>query len=704
MPLPIFLQPPADPDAPGQGDRTPKPRAVVMATRTARRVVALAFAAAALLAAGLIAERWHYHQISAGRIDAVKQAQHLADEILLHDERLTMSATLAARTGEREWAQRYLEFLPQIEQAIRDASALATPEAAARFDAATRRANDALVAIERLALMHAEAGNLDAAANVLRWPAYTEHKRVLAEGTDELLESLRLDTEDALAQLTRDSWAWTTSGLLLFVLAFVALRRHLTGHLDRVERELDERQTEVTHLALHDTLTGLANRRYLRLLIDGAIRRSQRDGGKFALLVLDLDGFKPINDRYGHPAGDEVLVKVAERMVRLVRPGDVVARLGGDEFVVMLEPHRNEPLADPAATDEDTPLRMAQRLVAAISRPVPLAPADVAVSASVGIALYPDDAAGADDLLRRADVALYRAKEEARGDVRFFQASMDDAVRERDALKMDLRIAIERGQIEPYFQPLINLATGGLNGFEVLARWRHPTRGAIPPVEFVKVAEDSGQIDALTVCVMRQALKSALTWDGELTIAINIAPQQLKNESLVERLLTVLHETGFPPSRFEIEITENALIGDLDLARRIVLALKARGIRVALDDFGTGYSSLAHLSELPFDKIKIDRSFIHSLRDKHESATIVHAIIGLGKSLNLPTVAEGIESAADADLLNELGCHVGQGFHYSRPVPASDVHALIDSIKLTQQALARQADGQGEDSALAALA
>jgi diguanylate cyclase (GGDEF)-like protein len=462
----------------------------------------------------------------------------------------------------------------------------------------------------------------------------------------------------------------------------------------------------VTRLALHDALTGLANRRYLRLLMDAAIGRAQRDGGRFALLVMDLDGFKPINDRYGHPAGDEVLVTVAERMVRLVRPGDVVARLGGDEFVVMLEAQRGERDAGTAVADEETPLRMAQRLVAAISRPVTLAPADVAVSASVGIALYPDDADSADDLLRRADVALYRAKDECRGDVCFFQPSMDEAVRERDALKMDLRIAIERGQIEPYFQPLINLSTGGLNGFEVLARWRHPTRGAIPPAEFVKVAEDSGQIDALTVCVMRQALKAALGWDNHLTIAINIAPQQLKNESLVERLLTVLHDTGFPAERFEIEITENALIGDLDLARRIVVALKARGIRVALDDFGTGYSSLAHLSELPFDKIKIDRSFIHTLRNKHESATIVHAIIGLGKSLNLPTAAEGIESAADADLLIELGCHVGQGFHYSRPLPASEVQALIASMHATATATAARGtrEGEGEDSTLAALA
>jgi diguanylate cyclase (GGDEF)-like protein len=706
MPLPVFPQAPELAHPEREHDhphgRSRGNDALAAATQTARRVVALAFTAAAVLAAGLTVERWHYHQHNATRVEAVKQAQHLADTILLHDERLTMSATLAAATGQPQWAERYAEFLPLIDQAIHDAASLVDPDAASRFDAATRHANDQLVAMEKLALSYAADGRLDAARSVLAWPAYAEHKRVLAEGTDRLLEDLRNHTEDAVAELKRDSWAFTFGGLLLFLLAFVVLRRHLGTHLHRVEGQLLAQQTEITHLALHDPLTGLANRRNLRLLMESAIGRAQRQQSSIAMLVLDLDGFKPINDRYGHPAGDAVLLQVAQRMRSLVRPGDVVARLGGDEFVVVLE--ATSGAADPgsgfdAAPDADTPLHTAQRLVTAISRPITLPMGDVAVSASVGVALYPMDGQDPDELLRRADVALYRAKDESRGEVRFFQPTMDEAVRERDALKMDLRIAIERQQIEPYFQPLINLATGALNGFEVLARWQHPTRGAITPLEFVKVAEDSGQIDALTVCVMRLALKAALHWDPKLSIAVNIAPQQLKNESLVERLLGVLAETGFPAERFEIEITENALIGDLELARRIVLALKSRGIRVALDDFGTGYSSLAHLSELPFDKIKIDRSFIHSLRQKHESATIVHAIIGLGKSLNLPTAAEGIESAADADLLAELGCHVGQGYHYSKPVPAHEVARLIDSIQVSPPAT----QVQGEDSAMMEL-
>jgi EAL domain-containing protein (putative c-di-GMP-specific phosphodiesterase class I) len=243
-------------------------------------------------------------------------------------------------------------------------------------------------------------------------------------------------------------------------------------------------------------------------------------------------------------------------------------------------------------------------------------------------------------------------------------------------LAMDLRNAIANAQVVPYFQPLVDLHTGALSGFEVLARWQHHSQGAIAPDVFIPIAEQSGQIDALTVCVMRAALLASRGWDERLTIAINIAPQQLKSEALVDRLLAVLQDTQFPASRFEIEITENALIGDLDLARRIVLRLKSHGIRVALDDFGTGYSSLSHLSDLPFDKIKIDRSFVHSMHERRESASIVNAIIGLGRSLNLPTTAEGIESQADADMLTRLGCNVGQGYLYSKPVPAEQAERL----------------------------
>jgi diguanylate cyclase (GGDEF)-like protein len=654
---------------------------IARASQTARRLVWTACLASALLIGLLMAERWAFQRDRAEHGADLRQVQQIADAARLQDERLTGTARLAASTGDRHWLDTYARHAPRVD---------VTPAAAAIQTAApglqglldeVRTASERLAALERSSLEQVARDDLAAARAILDRPDYADSKAALADSTARFSAAVQQQAEQDLSALTHRSWLLAGVALALFAAGTTWLNRRLSRHLKQAETAFAAKQTEVTHLALHDTLTGLANRRYLLLQIGSAIQRAHRDHQRFALLMMDLDGFKPINDRFGHQAGDAVLAAVARRMLGLVRPGDVVARLGGDEFVVMLD----------HGTDAEVPLRMAQRLIGAVAQSILLPQGEVAVSASVGVALFPEDATDADNLLRRADVALYRAKAESRGEARFFQASMDEDVRERDALKLDLRIAIERGDIKPYFQPLINLATGALNGFEVLARWHHPTRGHIPPNQFVKVAEDSGQIDAMTVCVMREALRAALDWDPRLTVAINIAPQQLKNDSLVERLMTVLRDTGFPAERFEIEITENALIGDLELARRIVMALKGHGIRVALDDFGTGYSSLSHLSELPFDKIKIDRSFIHNLRQRHENATIVNAIIGLGRSLNLPTAAEGIESIADADMLAELGCNVGQGFLYSRPVPASEVQRLIESM-------------QGHDSAIAELA
>jgi predicted signal transduction protein with EAL and GGDEF domain len=302
------------------------------------------------------------------------------------------------------------------------------------------------------------------------------------------------------------------------------------------------------------------------------------------------------------------------------------------------------------------------------------------VGASVGIAVFPADGDDGDSLIRRADVALYRAKEAGRGQCRYFQQSMDREVHERAQLETDLRRAIASGQIVPFFQPLVDLKTQRLTGLEVLSRWQHPERGLINPAAFIPVAEDTGQIQALTLAVLRQALGAARDWDPTLTIAVNIAPQQLKDATLGDTLEAVLREQDFPPQRLEIEITENALIGDLALARSVLHDLKARGMRVALDDFGTGYSSLSHLSELPFDKIKIDRSFVQSMNERPHSASIVNAVIALGHSLQLATTAEGIETEAHAQALRRLGCGSGQGFLYAKPLPADEVPLLLQRL------------------------
>jgi diguanylate cyclase (GGDEF)-like protein len=644
---------------------------VVQASRTARRVVQLAFAATLALVALLLGERaWFIRDYDAGS-KRVQSAQHAADQILLQDERLTMSALMAASTSDLAWIERYDIAIPEMDSAIAQARSLADAQASQEFDRETTAANDHLVVLERRAFDHVRRGELPQAQSTLASDDYALHKKILSDGTDRFMGRLQDSVQAAVLEAKQRSWLAVAVLLAMACLAFAALWRRLNQHLARSEDSFHATQAEVTRLALYDTLTGLPNRRYLKMQLDGAIARAQRERSNgFAVLVLDLDGFKPVNDRYGHPAGDAVLVEVGRRLARHVRKDETVARLGGDEFVLVIE----------QLDDADTPLRTAQRLVAAIAEPITLADATVQVGTSVGIAVYPADGEDGDALIRRADMALYRAKDAGRGQCRYFQESMDKEVHDRAQLEIDLRRAITLGQIVPYFQPLVDLATQRLTGFEVLSRWIHPERGLVSPVEFIPVAEDAGLIDALTLAVMRQALRDAQAWDSSLTIAVNIAPQQLKDESLGATLEAVLRECQFPPERLEIEITENALIGDLGLARRVLRDLKSRGIRVALDDFGTGYSSLSHLSELPFDKIKIDRSFIQSMDERPQSATIVNAVIALGRSLQLATTAEGIETEAHAQALSRLGCGSGQGFLYARPMPASEVPMLMQRM------------------------
>ncbi len=644
---------------------------VTQASITARRVVVLSFLATAVLVMALLAGRVVFLSQHAERTAHVVAAQGATDRIVLLDERLTMAAYLAATTGERRWIERYEQQIPLMDEALMQAQTLAGPDRAGQFERDTRAANDRLVALERLAFEQAAAGNYAAGQAVLDSGAYAEDKRLLADASGRFFATLSAEALGRQRQTEQRAW-WVFALLVLTAaLAFAAFWRRLNARLQQSEETFLRSQAEVTRLAMFDGLTGLANRRSLQMQLDRALARGAREPAeRFALLVLDLDHFKPVNDRYGHSAGDAVLSEIARRLKAEVRAGDLACRLGGDEFVLLLD----------RLEDEETPLRAAKRVIAALGEPIDLAGTPVQVGASVGIAVYPADGASSDDLLRRADMALYKAKAAGRGQCRFFQESMDREVHDRAQLELDLRDAIARGQVVPYFQPLVELASGQVTGFEVLARWQHPTRGLVPPAEFIPVAEDVGLIHSMTLSLLGQAVHEARSWGGQFTLAINIAPQQLKDETLGAALAAVLGMHGFPASRLEIEITENALIGDLAQARRVLQDLKQRGMRLALDDFGTGYSSLASLSELPFDKIKIDRSFVHSMHTRPQSETIVQAAVALGHSLNLMTTAEGIETPLDAAALMALGCGSGQGFLYARPVPGGEVPALLQRL------------------------
>lgn len=461
--------------------------------------------------------------------------------------------------------------------------------------------------------------------------------------------------------------AMVTAVLASAGLAIFAWRRWREMHLEVAARELAEANAQ--QVAAHDALTGLPNRRRLQEELGQALARVDRGVGSAALLMVDLDRFKPVNDVHGHLAGDRLLQEVAGRLRINVRDGDTVARLGGDEFAIIAALATDDPSEEAS--------RLARRLVAALETSFALPEATVQIGCSIGLAIAPQDARDAGTLMRRADLALYRAKAEGRGCFRFFEAEMDERIRERAALESDLRLAIARDELEPHFQPLVSIDTGRLLGFEVLARWTHAERGDVPPTEFVNIAEDTGLIVPLTEKLLRKACRVAARWPEELSVAVNVSPVQLRDRALPESISRILAEVGMPAQRLEVELTESALIGNLDLAREILTDLKTLGVRLSLDDFGTGYSSLAHLQALPFDKIKIDARFVRAMNSDVGSRKIVAAVVGLGHSLGLPTVAEGVEEKRDAEALRQLGCDAGQGWLFGRPLPVAEVERML---------------------------
>jgi diguanylate cyclase (GGDEF)-like protein len=649
---------------------------VKQATAKARLTGGLALVGAALIVGGVLLDRTTYQRQQRAATERLMRAQEAADLILLADERLTMSANMAAATGEPRWVERYEADIPLIDAAIRATIELAPADVAARFDAATRIANDRLVELERASFEAVRAGDLEGARALLDSAAYARHKRTLSAGTSRLTGDVIAAVRAELEAVGRRALAFMCLVVLAAGLGATLLWRQLKTSLARSEAAFLEAESTIRDLALNDVLTGIPNRRALRETLRKTLADADRTGSKIALLMIDLDRFKPVNDRHGHVIGDLVLIEVAQRLSQLLREGELRARFGGDEFVAVVD-YRD---------DDDIAARIGRRLIESLSAPMTFDGVTVQIGASVGIAIYPTDATHDDELLRKADVALYRAKQDGRGRVRPYDPSMDVDIDARAALEEELRAAIEAGEVVPYFQPLVDLGSGAVHGFEVLCRWRHPTRGVLQPADFIPLAEAGGLIDALTTAVLRTACREAQGLPETMTLAVNVAPQQIQDEGLAEKILAVLAETGFPPERLEIELTENALVNDLAAAKRVITLLKGAGIRIALDDFGTGYSSLCYLSELPFDKIKIDRSFIQTLHERQESAKIISAIVGLGKSLGVPTIAEGVETADEVDFLRRIGCSTAQGYYFSEPL--LKVPATGPAARAADQALA----------------
>jgi diguanylate cyclase len=441
--------------------------------------------------------------------------------------------------------------------------------------------------------------------------------------------------------------------LILRPIVFGGQPRHVIAVRDLQARK--EAEQHIRYLAHHDALTSLPNRSHFNARIDQEIAALGKDES-LAVLCLDLDRFKEVNDLFGHAAGDAVLQAVAERVTAVLDDRHLMARLGGDEFAILMPG-----VVNPAAAS-----RLAESILEALRTPSDL-PETNSISTSIGIALCPDDASDRQALLTHADTALYRAKSEGRNTYRFFEARMGAEVRERRMLEHDLRLAVARDELRLVYQPQQEINSGAVTGFEALLRWKHPTRGDISPAVFIPIAEEAGGILEIGDWVLKTACREAATWTQPLTVAVNVSAVQLYNADFVKELHQILLETGLPPSRLEIEITETALVRDFNRALTTLRLIKALGIRIAMDDFGTGYSSLSNLRAFPFDKIKIDGSFIRSVNSNGQAATIVRAVLGLGRGLGLPVLAEGVETNAELQFLQEELCDEVQGYLLGRP-------------------------------------
>jgi diguanylate cyclase (GGDEF)-like protein len=434
----------------------------------------------------------------------------------------------------------------------------------------------------------------------------------------------------------------------------------IATHEDITERQRAEER--IVHMARHDALTDLPNRTMLRERLEYELKRVKR-GQSLAMLCLDLDHFKSVNDTLGHPIGDELLKVVAERLRGCTRAPDTIARLGGDEFAIIMT----------GVEDPSDAAALAKRIRESITRPYYIDGHQILADISIGISVAPVDALEPDLLLKNADMALYGAKADGRGTYRFFEPEMDSRMKARRELDMDLRNALVRDEFELYYQPLVNLQNNEITAFEALLRWNHPVRGLISPADFIPIAEETGLIIPLGEWVLRRACRETANWPVHIKVAVNLSPAQLKSRNLTDVVIEALETSGMPANRLQLEITETVLMQNTFNTLATLEKLRALGVQIALDDFGTGYSSLSYLRSFPFDKIKIDRSFIQDLSNGAEPLAIVHAVAGLAKSLNMISTAEGVETKQQLETLQSVGCVEMQGYLFSRARPPAEI-------------------------------
>lgn len=469
-------------------------------------------------------------------------------------------------------------------------------------------------------------------------------------------------------------FAWALGAVIVL---FVALFAYVLHRLRNAAEQIASRESQIQRLAGQDELSGLLNRRSFDLRLDQELAQLGRTKSTLAVLMLDLDRFKAVNDTYGHNAGDELIRQVAQRLTMILRVGDTVARLGGDEFGI-IQTNMIAPSASAA---------LGQRILDALTEPFEIAGVAVTIGCSIGIALAPQDGADRSTLLRLADTALYQAKNEGRNRYSFFEPQMNRALQLKRMVEEDLRNAIANDQLLLHYQPQVSIDGASIVGVEALVRWPHPEHGLIPPAEFIGIAEERGLMVPLSEWVLRRACEQARQWPG-LKLAVNVSPIQFRHKDFVASVIRILDETGFAPDRLELELTEGVVVEDADAAEAAMMDLRAHGVSLALDDFGTGYSSLIYLRRFAFDKIKIDRSFLEYMEATGESAILVHSVVHLGRALGLRVCAEGVETIEQHRFLQAIGCHELQGFLFSKGVPPEEIDRLLALDRPFERALA----------------
>jgi diguanylate cyclase (GGDEF)-like protein len=478
--------------------------------------------------------------------------------------------------------------------------------------------------------------------------------------------------------IARFAWQATSPGHEIFisVIPFVAVALAgfavlvglVMGHMRRTAEAIAAGESQLRHLAMHDPVCGLPNRIYFGERLEAVIGEVRGGGPPAAVFYIDLDHFKDVNDTLGHHIGDALILNVTQRLARILRGNDMVARLGGDEFAIITA----------CASDSYSLQAIAGRIITAVCAPYSISGNNIMIGASVGIAVIDRRARDAADILRYADMALYRAKNEGRNRACIYDAAMDADLSNRKLLEGDLLHAIQNDGLKAAYQPIVNASGDKVVGVEALARWMHPTMGEIPPVQFIPIAEHSGLIIELGEWMLRRACLDGKQWPG-LTIAVNVSPLQFRRSDFVELVERILKETEFDAGHLELELTESTLLGNMETAEMSMLRLKAVGVRFALDDFGTGYSSLLYLRRFPFDKLKIDSSFVRAIESAPDAAAIVHAVVSLGRGLGMKVTAEGVENAEQHLFLRAAGVHSMQGYRFGRPGPAADITARLAS-------------------------